>query len=119
MFSHVKQTRSESKSLLPGTGERKWMDCSLIIPSLAEDRAHIRALALQIIANTQPLQNQRVLEHFSPDMDKRKAWAAHWIDLTFSAFEKEISKSAGKYSYGDQLTLIDCCIPPQVFNARR
>ena len=35
------------------------------------------------------------------------------------AFEKEISKTSGKYCYGDSVTLADLCLIPQMYNARR
>lgn len=35
------------------------------------------------------------------------------------AVEKLLSSCAGKYCVGDELTLADCCLVPQVFNARR
>ena len=30
-----------------------------------------------------------------------------------------VSKSAGKYCVGDQITMADCCLVPQVYNAKR
>ena len=35
------------------------------------------------------------------------------------AIEKLLSSSAGKYCVGDEITLADCCLVPQIFNARR
>lgn len=35
------------------------------------------------------------------------------------AVEKLLSSSAGKYCVGDDITLADCCLVPQIFNARR
>lgn len=52
-----------------------------LLPGSAEDRAKIRALSLQIAANTQPLQNLRVLEHLSNEPEKRNAWAKHWFQI--------------------------------------
>lgn len=37
----------------------------------------------------------------------------------FPAVEKLLSSSAGKYCVGDEITLADCCLVPQIFNARR
>lgn len=37
----------------------------------------------------------------------------------FTAVEKLLSSSAGKYCVGDEITLADCCLVPQIFNARR
>jgi maleylacetoacetate isomerase len=33
--------------------------------------------------------------------------------------EKILASTAGKYCVGDEITLADCCLIPQVFNARR
>ena len=30
-----------------------------------------------------------------------------------------VSKSGGKYCVGDQITMADCCLVPQVYNANR
>ncbi|KAI1713209.1 putative maleylacetoacetate isomerase 2 [Ditylenchus destructor] len=98
--------------------EEKFPDRKALLPGSAEDRAKIRALALQIIANTQPLQNLRVLQYF-PEPSQRAAWAKHWITFNFTKLEKALKKTAGKYGYGDQLSLVDVCIPAQVYNAKR
>ena len=90
-----------------------------LLPGTIEDRAKIRALSLQIIANTQPLQNMLVLEYFSNDPVERAKWARHWIERSFTQLEKVLQKTSGKYAYGDTLSLLDTCIPPQVYNARR
>lgn len=37
----------------------------------------------------------------------------------FPALEKLLAGCAGKYSVGDQVTLADCCLVPQVYNANR
>lgn len=49
--------------------------------------------------------------------------AVHWHRCDqnnyVSAVEKLLSSSAGKYCVGDEITLADCCLIPQIFNARR
>lgn len=75
-------------------------------------------LPLQVISSgIQPLQNLIVLIHVGEE--KKKEWAQHWITRGFRAVEKLLSSSAGKYCVGDEITLADCCLVPQVFNARR
>lgn len=72
----------------------------------------------QVIASgIQPLQNLIVLIHVGEE--KKKEWAQHWITRGFRAIEKLLSTSAGKFCVGDEVTLADCCLVPQVFNARR
>lgn len=36
-----------------------------------------------------------------------------------SAFEAAVQETVGKYSVGDEITLADVCIPPQMATARR
>lgn len=50
----------------------------------------------------------------------RTAWSQHWIALGFDAIEKRLGQlNAGPFAFGEQPTLADICIVPQVFNARR
>lgn len=39
--------------------------------------------------------------------------------LVLSALEAEAKKCAGKYLVGDQVTLADICLVPQIYNANR
>ena len=39
--------------------------------------------------------------------------------MGFSALEKVLVKTAGLYCVGDTVTMADCCLVPQVFNAQR
>lgn len=84
------------------------------------DRAQIRSLALILVADTQPIQNLAVQAfHGGDDAEKKQKWAQHFIERGFKALEKQLEMTAGKYSFGDKITLIDVCIPGQVYNARR
>lgn len=90
-----------------------------LISGDAWSRAWIRQLAELINADTHPLQNLGPQHLHSEDPEKRKAWARHWIQNGLSAYEKLVSKSAGRFSVGDQVTLADLCLIPQMYNARR
>ena len=39
--------------------------------------------------------------------------------LGFAAIEKKLGKTAGKYCFGDRITVADIVLVPQVYNARR
>lgn len=39
--------------------------------------------------------------------------------LIFLALERELESCSGKFCFGDQLTIADICLVPQVYNARR
>lgn len=88
-----------------------------LMPADFKQRARVREICEIISSGIQPLQNIGVLEHL--EKEKRLKWAQYWIDKGFQAVEKLVSTSNGKFSVGDQITLADCCLIPQIFNARR
>ena len=57
------------------------------------------------------------MKQHSLDPAERLAWAHHWISAGFSALESLLLSTAGLYCVGDTLTMADCCLVPQVFNA--
>ncbi|MFZ1500608.1 MAG: maleylacetoacetate isomerase [Giesbergeria sp.] len=99
------------------------------LPLLPKDllgRARVRALALTIACDVHPLGNLRVLNYVGDTLgageEGRKAWASHWIALGFEAFEEVLSRPGaptGPFCHGDVPGMADCCLVPQVFNARR
>lgn len=96
-----------------------------LLPASIEDRARARQLASTIACDVHPLNNLRVLKYLTGKLglsDGAKVeWIAHWIKLGFEALEAELRTSAsrGRCCVGDSPTIADCCLIPQVFNARR
>jgi maleylacetoacetate isomerase len=96
-----------------------------LLPKGALDRAHVRALALSIAADTHPLHNLRVLNALKTDLGQEQAkvdsWIAKWLFGGLKAYEETIAAAgtAGKFSFGDTPTLADICLMPQVFAAGR
>jgi maleylacetoacetate isomerase len=89
-------------------------------PLLPQDpiaRAKIRALCNIIGCDIQPVQAPRLFPMLG-DVN-REDWSKHWITVGFRALEKELAKTAGKYCYGDTITMADLYLPPQVYNATR
>eukprot|EP01013_Petalomonas_cantuscygni_P016482 TRINITY_DN33492_c0_g1_i1.p1 TRINITY_DN33492_c0_g1~~TRINITY_DN33492_c0_g1_i1.p1 ORF type:complete len:272 (-),score=63.20 TRINITY_DN33492_c0_g1_i1:249-1040(-) len=86
-----------------------------------EDRATVRALAEMINSGVQPVQNLYVLKHVGELLgdDAKGPWAKWAITHGLAGFERAIAKTAGKYCFGDTVTLPDLCLVPQMFNARR
>ncbi|XP_070520735.1 probable maleylacetoacetate isomerase 2 [Cardiocondyla obscurior] len=88
-----------------------------LMPTDPVKRARAREICEVIVSGIQPLQNVSLLKHIE---DKRKReWPKYWITRGFTAVEKLLSSSAGKYCVGDEITLADCCLVPQIYNARR
>ncbi|KCV73331.1 maleylacetoacetate isomerase [Fonticula alba] len=96
-----------------------------LLPVCPLARARIRAMALQIVADTQPVQNARVIAHVGKPVDQgglggsAPEWANKWITTGLVALEKLAIQHAGKYMYGDTISLADICLIPQLYNARR
>lgn len=96
-----------------------------LLPSDHLGRAHVRALALAIACDIHPLNNLRVMRMLTQeagiDEAMRQRWMQHWIALGFGALEQQLAGSArrGRFCCGDTPTMADCCLVPQIFNARR
>lgn len=95
----------------------------LLIPTDREQRYLVKALAQDIAIDIHPLNNLRVLEYLSNSLDvadtDKMRWYAHWIERGFSALEQRLSQTHGQYCVGDQVSLVDVCLVPQVYNAKR
>lgn len=91
-----------------------------LLPQDSLERAKVRAICEIIVSGIQPLQNIGVLNHMGSYLgEKEKQWSKFWINKGLAAIEKLLAESAGEYCVGDEITLADCCLVPQVFNARR
>lgn len=88
-----------------------------LLPADVIKRSKVREICEVIASGIQPLQNLTVLIYVGEE--KKKEWAQHWITRGFRAVEKLLSVSAGKFCVGDEISMADCCLVPQVFNARR
>jgi maleylacetoacetate isomerase len=93
------------------------------LPADPADAAHVRALALAIACDIHPLNNLRVLKYLKDalgqEQPERDAWYRHWMAEGFAALEAMAGPRAGRFLFGDQPTLADICLVPQMFNARR
>lgn len=94
-----------------------------LLPHDSVARAHCRAIALEIACDIHPLNNTRVLAYLEKDLaldhEKRDTWYRHWITEGFAAIETQLREGDGRFAFGDQPTMADVCIVPQVANAHR
>lgn len=94
-----------------------------LLPGDALERARARQLAQDIISGVQPLQNLSVLQRIGglagQADDARAVWARHWIESGLRALEVQAQQHAGGYLASDALSLADCALVPQLYNARR
>ena len=96
-----------------------------LLPAAALDRAYVRAIALGIACEIHPLNNLRVLRYLVRDLkasdEQKNAWYRHWVEQGLASIEARLvaEKKSGHHVLGDQVTLADVVIVPQVFNAKR
>jgi maleylacetoacetate isomerase len=103
-----------------------WLDARLpdppLLPGDPDQRAHVLALALIIACDVHPLNNLRVLKRLTAlgvDQAARDDWYRHWVVEGFAALEALAAPRAGRFLAGDEVTLADICLVPQMYNARR
>jgi maleylacetoacetate isomerase len=104
--------------------EEMWPEPPLL-PGDARGRARVRALALAICCEVQPLQNTRVQRYLAGelgcDREAVERWVRHFIDDGLRALETVLARdpARGEFCHGDRPTLADICLVPQLYNARR
>ncbi|XP_008118219.1 maleylacetoacetate isomerase isoform X2 [Anolis carolinensis] len=87
-----------------------------ILPQDPKKRAQVRMISEHIASGIQPLQNLSVLQQMG---DKKVDWAQRSISSGFEALERILQETAGRYCVGDEVTMADLCLVPQVYNADR
>lgn len=96
-----------------------------LLPADPKGRARVRALSQAIAADIHPLNNLRVLKYLSEELgvsaDQKNAWYRHWVALGLDALERQLAAhpATGRFCHGDTPTMADCCLVPQLYNARR
>lgn len=96
-----------------------------LLPADAAGRARVRALAQLVACDIHPVNNLRVMQYLGRELgageDARLAWTRHWMGEGFGAMEALLAASpdTGRYCHGEAPGLADCCLVPQLYNARR
>ena len=118
-----------------------------LLPQTTFEKAQILSFCEMINSGIQPLQNLSVLNYLESYLknhrgdtqghgdqqeqsrtqkqgDKRsqggkKKWSQYWIKKGLQACERFLQNRAGSFCFGDQITLADLFLIPQIYNARR
>ncbi len=94
-----------------------------LLPADALGRARVRAIALDIACEIHPLNNLRVLRYLVRDLkvseDDKNTWYRYWAETGLAAVERQLVMAPATYCHGETPSLADCCLVPQIFNARR
>ncbi|KAM8737142.1 maleylacetoacetate isomerase isoform 2-T2 [Acanthopagrus schlegelii] len=87
-----------------------------LLPADPKKRAQVRMISDLIASGIQPLQNLYVIQKVGAE---KMPWSQHFIDRGFQALEPILKQTAGKYCVGDEISMADICLVPQVYNAER
>jgi maleylacetoacetate isomerase len=96
-----------------------------LLPHEPTARARVRALALSVACDIHPLNNLRVLRYLKHELALSEAqkdgWYRHWVEQGLAQLEAQIVAfgGGGRFACGEQVTLADVLLVPQIFNARR
>jgi maleylacetoacetate isomerase/maleylpyruvate isomerase len=95
-----------------------------LLPQDEKGRARVRSLSLLVASEIHPLNNLRVLQHLKrlgQTQEQIDTWYRHWIADGLAKFEAELtsSKHTRRFCHEDQPSMADCCLVPQIFNAKR
>lgn len=90
-----------------------------LLPEADPLRSRVRSFCNLIACDMHPLMNLRILQYIKKEFDTDPAehWYPHWIHTGFKALEQQVSD--GPFVFGDELTLADCLLVPQMYNAHR
>ena len=95
----------------------------LLTPSKGAKRFLSRAMAQDIVVDIHPVNNLRVLQYLSDKLAikdaEKNAWYKHWIEVGFEALEKRLVVSSREFCIGNEVSIADVCLVPQVYNALR
>jgi len=92
-----------------------------MIPVEPLARARALEMALTIAADIHPINNLRILQYLKGELGQDQGavdkWYRHWITAGFTTLEKLLPDSA--FAGGDTPNIVDVCLVPQIYNARR
>lgn len=95
------------------------------LPPKPLGRAQVRSMSLLIACDMHPLNNLRVLtqlkNQFKASEQQVMDWYHHWLKQGFDALETRLQAMPHKshVCYGNEVTMADICLIPQIYNAKR
>jgi maleylacetoacetate isomerase len=108
---------SQSLAILEYLNETR---CAGWLPQSPVASAQVRAVAYAISMDIHPVCNLRVVRHAVSIGATMEGWMQHFITLGLAGVEGLLAQgSPGRFCHGDDLSLADICLVPQVYNAQR
>jgi len=97
----------------------RYIESNLVGKGSLKPSSEALEIAEVINSGIQPVQNFSVLKKITNLGGDKMAWGKETIENGFKQIEKLLSKYSGKYCVGDEISIADVCLVPQVYNARR
>ncbi len=91
-----------------------------LLPRDAAGRARVRAIAEDVNSSVQPYQNSspmKWLREHEAGLDV--AFTRHFLTRNLTGLEAAVRDGAGRFCHGDEVTLADLFVVPQLYGARR
>ncbi|KAF1021160.1 MAG: Maleylpyruvate isomerase [Paracidovorax wautersii] len=116
-------TLSQSLAIIDYLDQRAPLPRLIPLEPLA--RARVLELARVIACDMHPVNNLRILKYLQQELGlsaaQKDAWYRHWVNEGFQAAEVLLARHGGTHGwcFGEQPTLADVCLVPQVANALR
>jgi maleylpyruvate isomerase len=124
----VPMLETASGSLTQSVAIIEWIEETRSGPSLLPvdpwTRAQARAFALTVACDIHPLNNlviqKRLKTLWDADADSLGAWGRYWIESGLTVLEATLAKAPpNPFAFGEAPSIADCCLIPQLYNARR
>ena len=95
-----------------------------LLPADPLGKARVRSLSYLVASEIHPINNLRVLQHLKRGLGQNEeqvnTWYRHWIADGLAKLEAELVRpGTGRFSHGNEPGMADCCLVPQIFNAKR
>lgn len=121
VLEHAGGVLIESQAIIEWI-EQRW-PLPALLPRDPDDAAMVRAMVALIACDIHPVANLRVLnrlrQQFAATDDQVNDWIRHWIGEGFCALETLVARHGGSFAFGDSVSLADCYLVPQLYNAER
>jgi maleylacetoacetate isomerase len=63
---------------------------------------------------------QYLKRHLGQNEEQINTWYRHWVADGLLKLEADLSRAGtGQFCHGERPTMADCCLVPQIFNAKR
>ncbi|UXR65475.1 maleylacetoacetate isomerase [Bdellovibrio bacteriovorus] len=94
-----------------------------LFPNDAYTKARIRQVCEVINSFMHPMANLKTLKYMEAkhgyDQNQKDEWAQHWVKQGLEVLETTLKEFSGTYSFGNEITMADLFLIPQLLTSQR